>query len=472
VLYPVSTFLEQLLCSIEHQPLVPIPKIDECSTFCFLATTPFIDFIIRTCRLCAEESTEGLIHSVIALIQMASRFEHFPVGWIVDAGVFEQLAGPSNIQNSLVALIEALPRHPRLHQLVGQLHRQKPNRKRVDRSKILNQLAARRARFEAMVQAELDKIEVDDSADCSGFCHEKIDAETQVFGILWTGRTPPVCGHLSHEQCCRRASHCPICRGAGNRFIPVLVPDSNVFNAQKEMARKTMQKVGCGWFTETVVRAGQLMEFEHSTEVSQALCRLIQTVVTSVDASQVDEPLLVFTATLPPAASFAPPDNVQRKAAAIVWNALGRQNTVDLSAFPSGLPDLALSRMPRQFYEVFQDPQISATIRAIGHGNDCSLCLKCGELTAPDVDEFVEHSIRCCPVALLVTGSLAAMVIKYDSTGFFRRLGALYLTEDGDDDVGLVRGKILFLSEERKNHIMRKFIMGECRFGTEDGMAD
>jgi hypothetical protein len=134
---------------------------------------------------------------------------------------------------------------------------------------------------------------------------------------------------------------------------------------------------------------------------------------------------------------------------------------LDLRAFECELPRFYLNCAPEQFHELFQQMDLSEIRGAKGTKGFCR-CLRCGQLlSAKRMTEPRRHSLSCSRLFVFITGRFATIVVDFNQISGVTTLGALYVTQDGDEDIGLEVGKFLFLSKDKKKQLLRGLILGQ-----------
>jgi hypothetical protein len=438
-----------------------VPRLDPDGSHEFVETQAFLHFVAQTTRIIAATDTNpGLVHAFMGLLEMTVAASRRPV--VAEILLRENLfTGLLAFKGRLVLLIELITTtFPAVAERFGEIRQRLVAKgKRPDRSKVLGAFAVRQQAFATGVQDELEAIK-EQTGDLCPYCHEPIDFANQVYGVLLTGLHPPQCSHYCHMECSFHEHECPICRARGELFCPVGDNASEIF---KQAALHTVHNIT---FMEMVVMQAQLLELYESTELSPIFRQVMRTIIRAVvHVPPADlDPLLLFARSLATASSFEDAAaGLPAKAAAIVWNCNGGQ--LDLASFHCELPDVFLSRVPQHYHNFFLNMNVADLKGPPGNTGTC-ICLKCGAFAYLKIDEINEysvfaHAIECCPAFLVITQSHATAVISVDIEMDVTSWGGLYVTEHGDDDIGLAAGKFLVLSKQRKHEIMTEFIRGE-----------
>jgi hypothetical protein len=131
------------------------------------------------------------------------------------------------------------------------------------------------------------------------------------------------------------------------------------------------------------------------------------------------------------------------------------------------MPDVFLARVPSHYHNFFLNTNKAQLKGPPGNKGTCR-CLRCGAFAYLDFDDVHEdsvlaHALGCCTAFLVITQHIATTVVVVGIEMDMISWGALYVTEHGDDDVGLAAGKFLVLSQPKKREIMTAFIRGELR---------
>jgi hypothetical protein len=496
LLFAVPLFLEQLGHSMGRQgnDLIAIPPVDEANgprMNQFILTDAFSDFISGAAKAAARSEDSPLRYSLIALVHMTAEAARslqtaVPVDKLLSRGVFGTLSMIDSLKQPLIRLMELIKcgfpsAAETLETHITSLRSSDTPRPRAgrDRSQVLNAFAEQRAAFQVAAQADLEAIDGDDPAYVCAACHAAIKTDSEIWGRVWTGRSIHLCPHVLHLECHRRDG-CPICKSLAPLFTPILL--SGYTPVQKEAVRPTIQFLISGDFAATVERMAQLLDFDETTELPATFVDLMQTISIAAADFEPEElagqPLLLFLSLLTLARDRSDFDWLTRamwqslpcpmKSAAILWNCVATDlPTIDLASLRAPPPDLYLRSVPERFIDLFL-PEFGGD-EILKHDCPVCRCLKCGACvviadpgrTSPDL--IIAHA-RMCNLGLFLglTGELATNVFRIcrSSHTAGRAIRALYVTSDGDEDIGLRIGMPVVLSHERHRELIRDVLSG------------
>jgi hypothetical protein len=149
------------------------------------------------------------------------------------------------------------------------------------------------------------------------------------------------------------------------------------------------------------------------------------------------------------------------KAAVILWNCWvsfsGSGLTPrDIAAFRAPPIELFLARLPHRFSDLFTNDMFGTQLRSstADSGSDIAYCLKCSGLLVVDMSQvnlLFEHNQDCgIMLIMVITGGLATALLTINHLeATLTLLPPLYVTEGGDESIGLSLAMPLILSEER-----------------------
>jgi hypothetical protein len=209
---------------------------------------------------------------------------------------------------------------------------------------------------------------------------------------------------------------------------------------------------------------GQLRQLGESIE-QPVVRQLVWTFVTVLKAKPIKDPIMQFVARLDAFESFEEcigEESADVGVAAVLWNYV-KAGRVDLGKWSFAMPDVDLMRLPEQFSELFRGMRRRHT----GGQGDCCRCLGCGQLLRTQIG--VRHSVfvhagSCATLYLLLTGISATGAAEIEPDGMFKWVGVLYVTREGDENVGLKTGRLLVLCKATQNRLMRDFVRGRFTF--------
>jgi hypothetical protein len=480
LLHPVPTFLEQL--GSRSGNLAGLPPLDPAPPR-FVLAEAFLGFTARAAEVAARDGRSDLLRAIIALIQMTSEAAR-ALGAAAPIEAFARacpaLAGVPELARPLVQLMELIKCGApsvaaALDPLIASLRA--PARPRRDRSRVLAAMAARARAFEAAMEAELAA--VDSGGLLCAACHDPIATEADIWGVVWTGESIRVCAHYLHQRC-HSARGCPVCQSLTPLFTPILLAGHTA--AQREAAGPTVAHLMRTDFAATVERMAQLLDLDGAVELPQPFAQLMRSVaVAAADRDPRDlagQPMLLFLSLLPFAREA---DDFRRltramwqsrpwpeKAAAVLWNCVASDvAVVDLAGLRAAPPDLWLRKAPERFSDLFLPEHGGEEV--VRSGQPVCRCLRCGAVVVvvdpgrSGVSLVISHA-RACNLGLFLglTGELAASVFRICRTSFTagRTIRPLYVTPEGDDDMGLKIGIPLVLSRERHRLLMRDILSG------------
>jgi hypothetical protein len=233
---------------------------------------------------------------------------------------------------------------------------------------------------------------------------------------------------------------------------------------------------------------GQLLDFNESTELPLLFVRLMQAIMLGASDYCVErlahDPLLLFASLLPLSRERCHFDwlvnalwktaSCPMKSAAILWNCMALWNSlqsIDLAQFKAPEPAFYLWALPERFVDLFIKDGGGDDLLKFKDASAVCRCLKCGEcLAVADEDRrsvhgIVGHAVRCkLGLFLGLTGELATNVFRICRTAQTqsggRTIRPLYVTEEGDEDMGLKLGAHLVISPERRQLLQREILSG------------
>jgi hypothetical protein len=447
-LYPVTTFLDEVAKNGGSR-LLPLPSLSGARVLRFVETDQFIRFVADATRI-VDPGTPALVHSLVALIDMAIQATSRVVDSFISLGIFDKLSKIPIVAKPLLQLITKVP----------EIARFRPEGsappKKVDRAKVLQNFAQQQATFLAHV--EIDTAPPDDSTFVCIFCHEPIAAD--VAGIMWTPPGPPTCPHYCHRMC-YRPGECPVCRAGETVFMPIILA-GQVLNP--DMVRPVAAYLAQQRLAPLLRCLGQLRQLGESIE-QPVVRQLVCTFVAVVRATPIKDSIMQFVSRLDAFESFEEcvgETKAEVGVAAVLWNYV-KEEKVDLGRWSLAMPDVDLMRLPEQFSELFRGMGRRHTS---GQG-ECCRCLGCGRIlrTGPGIRHSVfAHGNACATLFLLLTGNSATTAVEIVPNGMFRWAGVLYVTPEGDQNIGLRSGRLLVLCKATQNRLMREFVRGKFTF--------
>jgi hypothetical protein len=291
-----------------------------------------------------------------------------------------------------------------------------------------------------------------------------------------------------HDECARRldSPFCPLCRRLATVVTPILSPGCT--NAQKEAGREALQRQlargGDAGLERSLNQIGQWLELNPDNRIPDGFRKVIESIIVSSTKfpGASGFPLIHFASELSSAMSgddferlirsVWPRGDSPLKSAAILWNiwaewsgaALPLRPLADIPAIPS---DLFLFRLPTRFSDLFTNDFYGHELTVRSRGRSCEFlcCLKCGALVAVDAPAAVvviAHGEDCGSILFMViTGAPCSALLTFDlSEGEVHGIPALYLTEAGDESLGLVLELPLVLSESRRRTLIGEILTG------------
>jgi hypothetical protein len=411
---------------------------------------------------------------------------------LIALDIFSEIAKITELRSPLISLISHLKTLipsvcESLDEVVSEMP-ESPRRQaaKPDRSAILRRYAESRDRFEQSSRMDLESMEpeAEENVVTCVACHGTIDVERDIYGMIWTGRSIHLCPHLGHLHCYREFE-CPLCKTAGGLFTPIL--SVGCTEEQKAVARQTISIMVNQNFEGLVEQMGQRLDFESSTTLPNPFVQLMRTIIITAADSPPEmlapPPLLVFASLLPKTRDFESLVRMvwesrpcPKKSAGIVWNCWVMSgdsglDVLDLERWKSPAPDFYLSRLPERFSDFFLKEFGGEDLLGfqLWEGSICR-CLQCGKCLRISsrepltVQTLLTH-IDGCPLGLVLS------LMGPDVTGIFRidvrpgnirikQMRPVYVTEEGDEDVGLTLGAQLVLSQERRRSLMKEIMSG------------
>jgi hypothetical protein len=489
IYFRMSDFLQFVSRASETKSphLLQIPRVNEINgklTGRFVQTKPFHEFIIQSISIFDAEPNQANIavyFSLMALIQMVGEITRVletpsPIEFLVSANIFERLVKMTAIREPLISLMAhakaaapSISEH--LDSVYSSLQIASPRSiRRVDRTQILARYAAAREQFQ---RAHIgDELEPEENQEICVSCRAPIDVKSEIWVLGWTGRFPTLCSHFMHFECATRLASpfCPICRRPIWLNTPILIAGYTA--DQKAAACESLNKLtGEGNFASALVGIGQLLEINPSARIPEGFEKVIQSIIiASSDFSlRVRFPILEFASKLPTATVDEDFDRfltsvrwnreTPTRIAAILWNCWvsfigGNLSKKDLSIIPGIPPDLFLLRLPTRYSDLFTNEFYGNQFAAAppDHHGDFCCCLCCGLLMMITVSLeslIVEHLGSCRRGLLMIlTGQSSTLVVSLNiRESRFILHPALYVTEDGDESIGLSLELPLVLSD-------------------------
>jgi hypothetical protein len=434
----------------------------------------------------------------MALIQMVGEITRvlgtpLPIETLVSANIFENLVKVTSIREPLISLMAhtkaAAPSiSDHLDALYSSLQIASPrSTRKVDRAQILAQYAAARDEFQRSHVD--DELEPEENQELCVACREPIDVHSHVRVLGWSGRFPTRCSHFIHFECAKHLASpfCPICRRQTGLYTPILLPGYT--QAQKAAACEVLKNLTeNGDFERALTEIGQLLEVDQSARIPEGFEKVIQSIIiaSSDFEGRVNFPLLDFASKLSLATVDADFDkflsevrwegNPPTRLAAILWNSWvsfigGNLTERDLKVIPGKRPELFLLALPTKYSDLFTNQFYGTqfSLASHGHDGDFCCCLHCGALMMLDdplpVVVFVHSQVCGRVMMMMLTGSFSTLVVSLDlREGQIVLLPTLYLTEDGDESIGLTLELPLVLSESRRQALLYDTLAGEHCF--------
>jgi hypothetical protein len=141
-------------------------------------------------------------------------------------------------------------------------------------------------------------------------------------------------------------------------------------------------------------------------------------------------------------------------------------NPFDLTAVHVTFPDWYIFRLPEAFTDFFSEDFGGEEILQADQGV-LLRCLYCGKLLSGNPDReppefFYRHASTCKSLAIAVLSRDAPLVLmSFPALELCRETTPLYVTAEGDDDIGLRTGEPLFLSHDRRKECIRQMLSGQ-----------
>jgi hypothetical protein len=227
------------------------------------------------------------------------------------------------------------------------------------------------------------------------------------------------------------------------------------------------------------------LDIDTDARIPDAFKKVIQSIIVASTEwrGRADVPLIRFASQLSSAVSGDDFDRILQdvwpngdsplKSAAILWNSwvewagnsLPLRRLAETSA-NSG--KLFLSRLPTQFSDLFTSAFFGTELAADSawHPREFFFCLKCGQLI-PVHGEIpvllIGHGTTCGAVLFMkITGQDCTQLVSFDFVDDMEFvIRPIYLTEAGDESVGLVLGLPLVLSESRRRTVIVELLSGQ-----------
>jgi hypothetical protein len=504
ILYSIPEFLGQVAIDPKSPSLVTLPNLDVQNGHLvdrFISSDQFVDFVARSVEIAVSHQDYGpvLLHCLLALVNMTVQATQLvgttdPIEVLVAASVFDNFAKVSELHSPVLSLMSQIRSQVPsvadvLQKNVDAIEAMRPPpkpRRRPDHQRILRHFAEERERFAQSSAEDIESVEEIAADYVCVACREAINVEHDIFGIVWSGKSIHLCPHFGHRECFQHGV-CPLCQVSAGLFTPVLLPKFD--EAQRQAVGRTVDFFIENEFAIVVEQMGQLLDFEESAELPPLFVQLMQAIMlgaSDYDAERLaHDPLLLFASLLPLSKEQYHFDWLVNalwkttpcpmKSAVILWNCMALWSnsleSIDLAQFRAPEPSFYLWRLPERFVDLFLKDGGGDDLLRFKDGSAVCRCLKCGEcLTVADenrrsVHGLIGHAVRCkLGLFLGLTGELATNVFRIcrtahtQSTG--RTIRPMYVTEEGDEDVGLKLGVHLVISHERKRILQREILTG------------
>jgi hypothetical protein len=504
ILYSIPEFLGQVSVDPKSPSLVTLPNLDLQNGHLvdrFICSDQFVEFVSKSVSLAVSRQDYGpvLLHCLLALVNMTVQATQLvgttdPIEVLVAASVFDNFARVLELHSPVLSLISQIrsqvpPVADVLQKTVDAIEAIRPPpkpRRRPDHQRILQRFAEERERFAQSSAEDIESVEETAAEYVCVACREAINVEKDIFGIVWSGKSIHLCPHIGHRECFQH-NVCPLCQVSAGLFTPVLLP--NFTEVQRRAVGRTVDFFIENDFAVVVEQMGQLLDFDESADLPPLFVLLMQAIMLGASAYDAErlghDPLLLFASLLPLSRERCHFDWLVNalwkrtpcpmKSAAIIWNCMALWNnsleSIDLAQFEAPEPGFYLWRLPERFVDLFlKDGGGDDLLRFKDAGAVCR-CLKCGEcLTVTDengrsLHGIIEHAVRCkLGLFLGLTGRLATNVFRICRTARIpsggRTIRPLYVTDEGDEDMGLKLGAHLVISQERRRILQREILTG------------
>jgi hypothetical protein len=436
----------------------------------------------------------------MALIQMmieATRLLQTtaPIESLVATGVFESLARVRPIRDPLVSLMAhvkaAVPMTAtRLDSIYSSFESTAPRAPRAgrDRGRILARFAKAREQFLATHGEAAGVADSEESEFVCAACREPIDRHTQISVLGWPGCSVAQCPHAMHRTCAANLNppQCPVCRRIVLVQTPVLLPG---FTPEQHLfAMESMHLIMQVWDPMRALNPlAQLIEYDPSFAVPEPFVKVLQSMIlasarlqTEGTLHRIPFPLLHFAAKLPAATADTDFDRISAeiwpngyefsKSLGILWNSwvafdAGPLTPRDLTTLKALPLSMFLVQLPRQFSDLFTAQFYGDQMKAATDDHlDFGCCLECGSLLQSEISMILGHARACSNMFLvmMMSGPSATSIFIVDpATRTLKQLPPVYVTEGGDDAVGLSLRLPLVLSEARVRALVRDRMTGQ-----------
>lgn len=509
IITPYGQFLKKLATAPgKTVSLLPLPKCaskDGKNANRFAITQEFADFITHVLEIMNKEPelyTEATYLCVMAAIQMAvivgSDFNNQTLTTsLVKSDSLRVFTKNRQILAPLASLLEFIMykdnnvsdyvgalRTEALAELEkGQTRKARPNMKAIMDSFRAKQAACAQQFVDELAQVEQE--DEDEHAMRCVHCHEAITNE-DCYGMFWACGSLDICAHYCHERCLRsgRLFWCPICQVIRPSFVPVLTRNSPPERIKLLQDAIAGSKNPC-IFGNLLEDLTWVLNLDGTSEIGEAHRRLLQSLMIGLAEKKSEEDrYLVFACSLlskglsdetfdKERAEYGLDNEDDENICRMVWNLIcdldQRQDLAPKALVPGPVKDRALhfSDLPKQFSDLFINIDKETLVvfeRSARHGlGGVCKCLHCGKICTIRGSEgsWGAHSRETQHVAYFVfSGNFASAVFVMNPLTEIAQSRAIYLTEYGDEDIGLNFGLPLVLSESRVNEVRRNFILG------------
>lgn len=505
---PYRQFLKKLATAPgKTASLIPLPKCaskDGKNANRFAITQEFADFITHVLEIMNKEPelyTEATYLCVMAVIQMAvivgSDFNNQTLTTsLVKSDALRVFTKNRQILAPLASLLEFITyKDSNVSDYVGalrtealsELDKGQTRKARPDMKAIMASFRAKQAACAQQFVDELTQIEQEDEDEHAMrcvHCHEAIASE-DCYGMFWACGSLDVCAHYCHERCFRSGQlyWCPICQVVRPTFVPVLTrnsPPERIKLLQDSLGESKNPSI----FGDLLENLTWVLTLDGTSEIGEAHKRLFQALmISSADKKSEQDRYLVFARALlskglsdetfdKERAEYGLDNENDENVCRMVWNLIcdldQRQDLALKPLVPAPIKDRALhfSDLPKQFSDLFiniDKETLAAFERSARRslGGVCK-CLHCGKIcTMRGEGSWREHSLENQHFAYFVfSGAFASSVFVVNPLTHSAQPRAIYLTEYGDEDIGLHFGLPLVLSESRVNEVRRNFVLG------------